>query len=72
MSKKMKISRFQLRLTIIFLVVLLVPAIIATFFTRYIITIEKTGIDVDQKVEDVLQESSEIAYEIIENALVIK
>ncbi len=64
----MRVSKFQLRLTLIFLLVLLIPAIIATLFTRYLLTIERTGMDVDQKVEAVLQETTQIAYDIIEKA----
>lgn len=64
----MRISKFQLRLTLIFLLVLLIPAVIATFFTRYLLTIERTGMDVDPKVEAVLQETTQIAYDIIEKA----
>lgn len=62
----MYISRFQLKLTLIFLLVLLIPATIATLLTRYILTEERTGMDVDERVEAVLQEASEIAYDIIE------
>ncbi len=64
----MRISKFQLKLTLIFLLVLLIPAVIATLFTRYLLTIERTGMDVDQKVEAVLQETTQIAYDIIEKA----
>ncbi len=64
----MRISKFQLRLTLIFLLVLLIPAVIATLFTKYLLTIERTGMDVDQKVEAVLQETTKIAYDIIEKA----
>lgn len=64
----MRTSRFQLKLTLIFLIVLLVPATIATLLTRYILTVERTGMDVDKRVEAVLQEASKIAYDIIEEA----
>ncbi|MGQ9608397.1 MAG: ATP-binding protein [bacterium] len=62
----MRISKFQLKLTLIFLLVLLIPAVIATLFTRYLLTIERTGMYADQKVEAVLQETAQIAYDIIE------
>jgi nitrogen fixation/metabolism regulation signal transduction histidine kinase len=62
----MRISRFQLKLTLIFLLVLIIPAIIAIFLTQYILTIEKKGMNVDKKVEEVLQETSIIAYDIID------
>lgn len=66
----MKISRFQLKLTLIFLVLLLIPATLAMLITRHILTMEQTGVDVDRRVEEVLQEASEIAYDIIEAAKV--
>ncbi|HGJ63980.1 TPA: HAMP domain-containing protein [bacterium] len=63
----MQISKFQLKITLIFLIVLIVPATISIFLTQYILTIEKrTGIDVDKKVEEVLLETSSIAYDIID------
>lgn len=62
----MRISKLQLRLTLIFLLVLLIPSIIAIILTRYILTMEKRGMDVDEKVEAVLQEASQIAYDIID------
>jgi len=65
---KMHVSRFQLKLTLIFLLVLFIPAILATLFTRYVLTAVRTGMDVDQKVESVLQDTSGIAYDIIEKA----
>ena len=61
-------SRFQLKLTLIFLLVLLVPAITATLLTKYILTIQSTVMDVDQKAEAVLQETKIIADDIIEKA----
>ena len=64
----MRISRFQLKLTLIFLIVLLIPAIIAAIFTRYVLTEGTTGMDVDKKVEEVLEAAREIAYDIIEEA----
>lgn len=64
----MRISRFQLKLTLIFLIVLLVPAITATLLTKYILTIQKAVMDVDQKAEAVLQETKIIADDIIEKA----
>ena len=64
----MHISRFQLKLTLIFLLVLLIPAIFAALFTRYIVTVEKSNMDIDQKVEAVLQEASNVTYDIIEGA----
>jgi nitrogen fixation/metabolism regulation signal transduction histidine kinase len=64
----MHISRFQLKLTLIFLLVLVIPAITATLLTRYILTEEITGMDAGGKVEMVLQEAAEIAYNIIEEA----
>jgi nitrogen fixation/metabolism regulation signal transduction histidine kinase len=65
---KMRMSRFQLKLTLIFLLVLLVPAITATLLTKYILTIQSTVMDVDQKAEAVLQETKIIADDIIEKA----
>ena len=64
----MRISKFQLRLTLIFLLVLLIPAIISIILTRYILKVEKAGVDMDTKVEAVLQEASQIAYDIIDLA----
>ncbi|MGB9597168.1 MAG: ATP-binding protein [Candidatus Poribacteria bacterium] len=64
----MHISRFQLKLTLIFLLVLLVPAITATLLTKYILTIQRAVMDVDQKAEAVLQETKIIADDIIEKA----
>ncbi len=72
----MQISRFQLKLTLIFLIVLLVPAVLATLLTMYILTEERTALDADKRtdkdktsvVEAVLQEATEIAYDIIEEA----
>ncbi|MEK7397884.1 MAG: hypothetical protein AAB116_13205, partial [Candidatus Poribacteria bacterium] len=64
----MRMSRFQLKLTLIFLLVLLVPAITATLLTKYILTIQSTVMDVDQKAEAVLQETKIIADDIIEKA----
>ena len=64
----MPISRFQLKLTLIFLLILVIPAITATLLTRYILTEEITGMDAGGKVETVLQEAADIAYNIIEEA----
>jgi len=64
----MRISRFQLKLTLIFLLVLLIPAITATLLTKYILTIQRAVINVDQKAEAVLQETKIIADDIIEKA----
>lgn len=68
----MQISRFQFKLTIIFLLVLIIPAIIAIFLTQYILDIltidKRTGMDVDKKVVEFLQETSTIAYDIIDKA----
>ena len=72
----MQISRFQLKLTLIFLIVLLIPAVLATLLTMYILTEERTALNADKRtdkdktsvVEAVLQEATEIAYDIIEEA----
>jgi nitrogen fixation/metabolism regulation signal transduction histidine kinase len=68
LTQKMPISRFQLKLTLIFLLILVIPAITATLLTRYILTEEITGMYADERVEAVLQEAAEIAYNIIEEA----
>ena len=62
----MRISRFQLKLTLIFWLVLLVPAVTATLLTRYFLMIETTVMNVDQKAEAVLQDTRVIAEDIIE------
>ena len=62
----MRISKFQLKLTLIFWLVLLVPAVTATLLTRYFLMIETTVMNVDQKAEAVLQDTSVIAEDIIE------
>jgi len=62
----MRISKFQLKLTLIFWLVLLVPAVTATLLTRYFLMIETTVMDVDQKAEAVLQDTRVIAEDIIE------
>lgn len=64
----MRISRFQLKLTLIFWLVLLVPVITATLLTKYFLTMETTIMDVDQKAEAVLQDTRIIAEDIIEKA----
>jgi nitrogen fixation/metabolism regulation signal transduction histidine kinase len=67
----MSISRFQLKLMLVFLIVLFVLFAIAVLLTNYILKIERTGMageDVDKKIEEVLQEASEIAYNMIEES----
>ena len=56
----MRISRFQLKLTFIFLIVLLIPAITSTLLTQYIITVERKfmGEDVDETVSRELREET--------------
>jgi nitrogen fixation/metabolism regulation signal transduction histidine kinase len=62
----MRISKFQLKLTLIFWLVLLVPAVTATLLTRYFLMIETNVMKMDQKAEAVLQDTSVIAEDIIE------
>jgi len=65
----MRISRFQLKLTLIFLIVVFVSAMATNYLTRYILTLHQAGgIDVDKKMELVLQGAREIAYDMIEEA----
>ena len=61
----MHISRFQLKLMLIFLLLMVIPAAI-TFFATNVLTVETTtGMDVDLRVEAVLQEASEIVEDMV-------
>ena len=62
----MRISKFQLKLTLIFLLLLLIPATIATLFTRYILTKERKDLDLEEVVEAVLQDARGVAYDMID------
>lgn len=62
----MALSRFQLRLTLMFMLVLIIPSIMATLFTRYLLNVERTGIDANEKIEDVLVGARKLAYEVID------
>ena len=66
----MRISRFQLKLMIIFLLLLLIPATMAALFGRYFFTAEQ-AIDADERVEMVLLEASEIVEEAMREVVTI-
>jgi nitrogen fixation/metabolism regulation signal transduction histidine kinase len=63
----MHISRFQLKLTLLFLLILLAPTAIVTFLAIKF-TVETTGMDADQRVETVLLEASGIVEDMVDEA----
>ena len=63
----MHISRFQLKLMLIFLLLMIIPAAITLLATN-ILTVETTGMDVNERVEAVLQEASEIVEDMVAEA----
>ncbi|MBD3182891.1 HAMP domain-containing protein [Candidatus Poribacteria bacterium] len=64
----MHISKFQLKLTFIFLLILFVAAVIASLFTWYILSIKNTVLDVEKMVEEVIMDVSDFTYNIIQES----